>query len=49
MRSLLTEDMNPTETSGDRTWLRYLLRVSAIFLLYFAFGRLGLLHPFYSQ
>jgi PAS domain S-box-containing protein len=46
MRSLLTEDVNPAEKAGYGTWLRYLLRVLAIFLLYFAFGRLGLSIPF---
>jgi integral membrane sensor domain MASE1 len=46
MRALLTEDVNPPETAGERAWLRYLLRVSAIFLLYFVSGRLGLSIPF---
>ena len=44
MRSWLVEDANSKETV--RSGLPYLLRVLAISLLYFAFGKLGLSIPF---
>jgi PAS domain S-box-containing protein len=47
MQSLLVEDLNPVETTSYMARaVRYLVRVSAIFLLYFALGRLGLAVPF---